>query len=225
MKFASLFMLSINHALVLFNESPKLAITMKKALILLSLICTTFSLKATIHTIQIWDGYFQFLPNTLSIQLGDTIQWLPLDPPSVTHTITSDSIPDGAEAFDQIWRLPADTFFQYIPQVIGLYKYVCTPHASMGMVGEFRVSDSPSAVNESKELRKPTIVYPNPATDMIRFKDLTEEVDYKLIDINGKLIGIGVTVQGEVNISSLSPGMYFVDIIGDNREIVRFIKQ
>ena len=82
----------------------------------------------------------QFLPpNNIIVQLGDTIQWIPLDPPTMTHTITSDNIPVGAVAFNQIWQLPADTFFQYIPQVAGLYQYVCTPHILNGMIGEFTV--------------------------------------------------------------------------------------
>jgi hypothetical protein len=77
------------------------------------------------------------------VQLGDTVQWVQLDPPTMTHTITSDNIPNGAIPFDQIWQLPADTFFQYIPQVVGLYQYVCTPHIPFGMIGEFTVVNGP----------------------------------------------------------------------------------
>ena len=112
---------------------------MKKILVLLFII-SSFNSKGTIHQIQVWDGYFQFLPpNNITVQLGDTVQWIPLDPPTMTHTITSDNIPTGAASFNQIWQLPADTFFQYIPQVAGLYQYVCTPHIPMGMIGEFTV--------------------------------------------------------------------------------------
>jgi len=59
----------------------------------------------------------------------------------ILHTITSDNIPVGAAAFDQVWQMPADTFFQYIPQVVGLYQYVCTPHIPNGMIGEFTVTN------------------------------------------------------------------------------------
>ena len=88
---------------------------------------------------MVWDGYMQFLPSSLEIQLGDTIHWIPLDFPSMMHTITSTNIPEGAEVFDELWQAPADTFFQYIPNVAGLYEYVCTPHIPMGMVGSFTV--------------------------------------------------------------------------------------
>ena len=77
----------------------------------------------------------------------------------MTHTITSDNIPNGAIPFDQIWQLPADTFFQYIPQVVGLYQYVCTPHIPFGMIGEFTVTNGTTAVKEhttNKELLKVT---------------------------------------------------------------------
>jgi len=114
---------------------------MKKLLFILCII-SSFNSKGAIHQIQVWNGYFQFLPpNNITVQLGDTIQWIPLDPPTMTHTITSDNIPSGAVPFNQVWQMPADTFFQYIPQVAGLYQYVCTPHIPNGMIGEFTVTN------------------------------------------------------------------------------------
>ncbi|MDG1426712.1 MAG: hypothetical protein P8P82_04830 [Flavobacteriales bacterium] len=75
--------------------------------------------------------------------MGDTIEWEPYFGllPMMLHTITSDNIPVGAASFDQVWQMPADTFFQYIPQVAGLYQYVCTPHIPNGMIGEFTVTN------------------------------------------------------------------------------------
>ena len=102
---------------------------MKKIFITLSIIISSFTSNATIHVVYVWDGYFQFLDADITIQLGDTVQWLPLDVPAMVHTITSTNIPSGAATFDQIWQAPADTFFQYVPQIAGLYEYECTPHA------------------------------------------------------------------------------------------------
>ena len=114
---------------------------MKKGLLIL-FILSSFNSKGTIHQIQVWSGYMQFLPpNNIIVQLGDTIHWTPLDPPTMSHTITSNNIPAGAVPFDQIWQMPTDTFFQYIPQVAGLYQYVCTPHIPMGMIGDFTVTN------------------------------------------------------------------------------------
>ena len=131
-----------------------------KKLLLILLILSSFYVKGDIHQIQVWNGYYQFLPsNNITVQLGDTVQWVQLDPPTMTHTITSDNIPNGAIPFNQIWQLPADTFFQYIPQVAGLYEYVCTPHIPNGMIGEFTVIDGTAAIKEhttNKEILKVT---------------------------------------------------------------------
>jgi plastocyanin len=115
---------------------------MKKILIIILSFLSVLNLKSETHTILVWDGYMQFMPSTINIELGDTIHFLPLDFPLMMHTITSTNIPSGASSFDVIWQAPADTFFQYIPQVAGTYDYVCTPHISTGMVGSFVVSNS-----------------------------------------------------------------------------------
>ena len=113
-----------------------------KKLLLALFILSSFNSKGTIHTIGVW-GYYKFVPPSLTIQLGDTIEWEPYFGllPMMLHTITSDNIPVGAASFDQVWQMPADTFFQYIPQVAGLYQYVCTPHIPNGMIGEFTVTN------------------------------------------------------------------------------------
>jgi len=94
----------------------------------------------SIDTIYVGSAY-QFFSGNPVIQLGGAIVWLPNDPPTITHTITSTNIPNGADSFDQIWKLPADTFFQYIPNVTGEYQYECTPHTPY-MSGSFTVIDS-----------------------------------------------------------------------------------
>ena len=114
-----------------------------KKLVIILFILSSFNSKGTIHTIGVWGGYYEFVPWSITIQLGDTIEWEPYFGllPMMLHTITSNNIPLGAVSFDQVWQMPADTFFQYIPQVAGLYQYVCTPHIPNGMIGEFTVNN------------------------------------------------------------------------------------
>ncbi|MDO7575524.1 MAG: plastocyanin/azurin family copper-binding protein [Flavobacteriaceae bacterium] len=121
-----------------------------KKLLLALFILSSFNSKGTIHTIGVWGGYYEFVPASITIQLGDTLEWEPFAGllPMMLHTITSDNIPSGAVSFDQVWQMPADTFFQYIPQVAGLYEYVCTPHIPNGMIGEFTVIDGTAAIKE-----------------------------------------------------------------------------
>ena len=136
---------------------------MKKYILIIIFSITSLYVKSEIHVILVWDGYSQFMPSSLNINLGDTIHFLPLDPPLMVHTITSSNIPIGANSFDQIWQAPADTFFQYIPQVEGFYEYVCTPHISFGMIGSFNVINTGTYVFEdhskNKELLKITDLF------------------------------------------------------------------
>ncbi len=132
-----------------------------KKLLLALFILSSFNSKGTIHTIGVWGGYYEFVPASITIQLGDTLQWEPFAGllPMMLHTITSDNIPAGAVSFDQVWQMPAYTFFQYIPQVAGLYQYVCTPHIPNGMIGNFTVIDGTTAIKDhstNKELLKVT---------------------------------------------------------------------
>ena len=132
---------------------------MIKKILLILCIISSFNSKGTIHKIGVWGGYYEFVPASITIQLGDTLEWEPFAGllPMMLHTITSDNIPSVAAPFDQVWQMPADTFFQYIPQVAGLYQYVCTPHIPNGMIGEFTVINGTTAINEhtsNKELIK-----------------------------------------------------------------------
>jgi plastocyanin len=127
-----------------------------KKLLLILLIISSFNSKGTIHKIGVWGGYYEFVPASITIQLGDTLQWEPFAGllPMMLHTITSDNIPVGSVSFDQVWQMPADTFFQYIPQVAGLYEYVCTPHIPNGMIGEFNVIDGTTVIKEHTRNQK-----------------------------------------------------------------------
>jgi plastocyanin len=196
---------------------------MKKILLSLFLTFTILSAKATIHVIQVWDGYFQFVPTELTIQLGDTIQWLPLDQPLMTHTITSADIPAGAEAFDEVWQAPADTFFQYVPAFAGVYNYVCTPHAvSFNMIGSFTVEDATNSIAE-QSLSKVKL-YPNPAYDQLHVSGLADGIPYSIVALDGKVVAEG-ELSSKINISFLDPGYYLIRFTGDRSKAIKFQKK
>ena len=87
---------------------------MKKYILIIIFSITFLYVKSEIHVILVWDGYNQFMPSSLNINLGDTIHFLPLDPPLMVHTITSSNIPIGANSFDQIWQAPASNIWRNI---------------------------------------------------------------------------------------------------------------
>ena len=199
---------------------------MKTLFTILSIILSSFTAKAAIHIVNVWDGYFEFTPADITIQLGDTVQWLPLGgvAPSMVHTITSSNIPAGAAPFDQIWQAPADTFFQYVPQIAGLYEYVCTPHISNGMIGSFNVIGGVTGLTDGKLSEKELLIYPNPTTDIIHLNKSNFVYTYKIFTSNGKLKLSGKTNE-TVNVSTLANGNYFIEIVGDRPRILKFIKQ
>ena len=200
---------------------------MKNILIILSIILSTFTSKAQIHIVYVWDGYFQFTPAIITIQLGDTVQWLPLGggAPSMVHTITSTNIPLGAATFDQIWQAPADTFFQYVPQVLGLYEYECTPHAvSYGMIGTFNVIDGTTNVNNYSSEETNLIIYPNPSPNILNIDGLYSETEYKIYNLIGSLIISGKTNKA-IDISNLIGGNYIIEMLGEKPRVMKFIKE
>jgi plastocyanin len=195
---------------------------MKKLIIIASIILAPYAAKSTIHEIKLWDGYMQFLPSSLEIQLGDTIQWLPLDFPTMVHTITSTNIPSGAAGFDEIWQAPADTFFQYVPSVVGLYEYVCTPHLQVGMTGSFNVTagnaGNPHELNETE-----VSLYPNPARNTIYLASSETSLNYSMYSNNGTIMNSGQT-NGIIDISHFKNGIYYLKITGDRPRILKFTK-
>lgn len=195
---------------------------MKKIIYIFFLTFLPFGAKSTIHEILVWDGYMQFLPSSLEIELGDTIQWLPLDYPSMVHTVTSSNIPNGAVEFDVIWQAPADTFFQYIPAVTGLYEYVCTPHIQYDMIGSFNVVEAAAEMVESEH--NGFSIYPNPASDILFFNTSEKKVNYKIWTHAGTQIGEGMGTD-KIDISKLSKGSYFIEIIGVRPRVFCFTKK
>ncbi len=79
-------------------------------------------LRAATHTVQISD--FSFAPQTLTIEVGDTVTWVNADP--VVHTATSTSaFPFDTGDLDE-GQSASITF-----DTPGTYPYLCTPHPSM----------------------------------------------------------------------------------------------
>ena len=140
----------------------------------------------------------------------------------MVHTITSAIIPSGAATFDYTWQLPADTFFQYIPQIAGLYEYECTPHIAWNMLGTITVIGGTTAVTENKT--STFIIYPNPASNYIHFNTLNTIERYTIHAANGAILLSGNT-EGKINISTLKNGMYFIKILGDKPKLIKIIKQ
>ena len=69
------------------------------------------------------------------VEVGDTISWVPT---SKGHNVQFVSVPEGVEKVKS--KLSKE--FSYTFETEGVYLYLCTPHAGMGMIGLVIVGDS-----------------------------------------------------------------------------------
>ena len=75
------------------------------------------------------------------IDVGQTITW---PPDSKGHNVQFVSVPEGVEKVKS--KLSQE--FSYTFEQEGVYLYVCTPHATMGMIGVVVVGDSDVNLDE-----------------------------------------------------------------------------
>jgi plastocyanin len=92
-------------------------------------------------------GKMVFLPAAVTIAVGDTVNWT--NPAVVLHSVTFDPakatkpgnvvLPAGVAPFDS-GDMAQDATFSHTFTVKGTYKYICTMHEAMGMVGTVTVT-------------------------------------------------------------------------------------
>ena len=75
------------------------------------------------------------------VDVGQTITWTPN---SKGHNVQFVSVPEGVEKVKS--KLSQE--FSYTFEQEGVYLYVCTPHATMGMIGVVVVGDSDVNLDE-----------------------------------------------------------------------------
>jgi len=87
----------------------------------------------------------------------------------------------------------------------------------------------PTIVSENKNIEEYN-VYPNPASSILRFHSLDyqqTELSYSITDLSGKEIYKDIlrTDESLIDIRSLSPGLYFISVLGsEKKEVHKFIK-
>lgn len=80
-----------------------------------------------------------FDPETVEISVGETIAW---EWDSANHTVTPDSIPDGAEWAGEPEVFNSGHTYTHTFETTGTYEYYCEPHRAAGMEGSVVVSGS-----------------------------------------------------------------------------------
>ncbi len=208
--------------------------TLLSILMLVSLLTVSIlPVKAVKHIIT--QTNFSFSPSNLTgVHVGDTITWVWT---GGSHTTTSSVIPAGAATWDSPLSSGNPTF-TYIPQVEGEYEYVCTPHESMGMVGNFEVSSPATGL---ASYTGPSVtsfsLAPNPVCQdhcLLQINAREEgDITVKVFNMLGEeLVRTGLSIargnnSSSLDLSNLRQGVYFVQLWekGKKTETIKIIKK
>lgn len=198
---------------------------MKKTLLSLLLF-----LLGTIGFCTTWiitDSGFTFNPSTITITLGDNVNF---NLASIHNAVeVSQAIWDanGTTALSGGFQTPfSGGLVQSSQLAVGKHYYVCANHASLGMKGVIIVQ-STTGISEN-HLSTDFSVYPNPSGNLMTIKasNIIIGSQYFMTDQAGRLVFNGKLVDETtpVDISQLTPGIYLIQIAGQRRQSFKVIK-
>lgn len=113
-----------------------------------------------------------------------------------------------------------------VGQIVYIKNTGTNGSASQGVQQPYEISVV-TGIEEAKDILLEFVVYPNPASDLVRLKISNFEIQnlkYQLYDMNGNLMQQNYIFSDETNISlqSFLPSTYFLKIIQDRKEIKTF---
>ena len=153
---------------------------------LLTLFCFTLLVSSWSFSQSVFDvavTNFEFTPNTLTIDVGDTVRWTNV---SGTHNVdgTLASYPSNPVAFSN----PADGsgtwVFDVVFTVAGTYQYECGIHGP-NMPGTITVN-STAAISENE--KEGVLIYPNPAQASFSVEYVEGIESIEIYDLNGQQV-------------------------------------
>lgn len=171
---------------------------------------------------------FTFSPETVTINVGDTINF------EVT------SIHNGLEVSEPTWNangntpLPGGFITPFggglvLPDQlpVGTHYYVCQNHYAMGMKGKIIVQNS-NGIDENRT-NQSFLIYPNPATKFITVvpgKYMPGQQFY-IFNQDGKQVITGkLTAEAKtIDVHQLSPGIYFIMFDAQRETAIKFTKE
>lgn len=204
----------------------------KTTLLVLLILGVSFSaLFALTHRVIVGAGGGRsFSPQNIpAASVGDTIRWVW---ESGIHNTVSTTIPSGAAS----WNAPidvSDTVFSYVITVPGVYNYVCTFHAAMGMTGSFTASTTYSG-NSGKTVNSFKLEqnFPNPFNPSTKIRFSLPELSRVMLtvyDLSGRQVATLLNdrlqegnYEFDFNAAYLSSGIYIYSL---NTEKYRDMKR
>jgi plastocyanin len=125
--------------------------------------------QATTHIVKFGHSLlYTYSPDTMSIRVGDTIQW---EGDFTFHPLQSFQVPLGADSF---YYDGVDTMYRYAIKVEGEYNYRCTQHdSSQGMYGAFSARPQAASITWIITFGAAHVYTPNDLPD-VRIGDTIE---------------------------------------------------
>lgn len=165
-----------------------------------------------------YDTYF--VPDTLYIEAGDTIQFTSVGYHSATEVDSIDWVNNTANHNGGFWvGFGASTLdMKFTIDNPGTYYNICQPHASMGMKSIIIVSPTILKV-DTKELKNEEFFFPNPSTRSITIQD---SKTIKIYNLTGQLLlqRTDLTLSENVDISILPKGEYIVVLDSGKQKLI-----
>ncbi len=108
------------------------------------------------------------------------------------------------------------------------YMYHChiLSHEDNGMMGQFLVECTTTAIHEMEHTTESLLVFPNPVDDELRIQwgAITEYFTIQIFNAIGVQV-LNTTTNGDIDVTSLLQGLYFIRIQhGDEIRTTKFIK-
>ncbi len=79
------------------------------------------------------------------------------------------------------------------------------------------------AVGENSDLQDTLVVYPNPSSDIVYIQTQTTPSNLQLLDLSGKRVVTKLATSKSIDVSNLTPGIYFLVITTNNHQVVKKI--
>ncbi len=205
---------------------------MKKMLPVTLFLLTLFQVSRA-ETFTVSSSGFDYTPATLTIQVGDQVNFN-IGP-------SHDAVEVSRATWDANGATPNGGFVLGFGGGIltfntpGIYYYVCTPHASLGMKGVIIV-ESPTSINQPGDRSLAGWqLFPNPAGEWVSLHFSVPErisLSVDLIDLSGKLLKQFNTQDypaGDhvvrMNLDAVAPGRYLVRVnTGNSLRSIPLIK-
>jgi plastocyanin len=191
------------------------------------LLLSAFSIASYSTVWQVTNSGFTFSPATLTIHLGDSVNF--------TLAASHDALEVSQATWNANGTTPLAGGFQtpfgggMVPAAklgIGVHYYVCENHASSGMKGTITVQDNAGIANNLMPIG--ISVYPNPSSSLLTLRSDNDLAGshYFICDLAGRQVLTGTLASDvtQVDISQLISGIYLIRVDGQKRSSVKFIK-